>query len=299
MSETTAVTGDIVVGIDGSAGSEEALAWAIAEAARAGCGLRLVLGLAPLSPYEQAWLLRDGAMAADFARDAHAYAETLLGEKAKAIVQEHPAMQVATEVSNEDPRTALAELSESAHRLVVGSRGHGTVASLLLGSVGLSLVRCAKCPVVVVRPRRHEAPIQPGVVVGLSSVAHSRAVLSAAFTEASRRYVPLQIVLCEWDFSVALGGWLELEKDASEYDEALVAIEDAIDALKRSHPDVMASVLVARGAVDRCFVDLGRTRELLVIGRHGGGHPGWRRVGAGSTAVSVVEHAREPVMVVP
>ena len=55
-----------------------------------------------------------------------------------------------------DPRVALADLSEDAHLVVMGSRGRGPLRSMLLGSVSSGVTKYATCPVVVCRPPLHE-----------------------------------------------------------------------------------------------------------------------------------------------
>jgi len=297
MTETTPKAHDIVVGIDGSAGSDHALDWAIAEAARTARGITLVHALRPMSPNERAWLLRGGVVPAQMQRDAQHDAELMLQEREKLVTERAPGAHVTTVVREEDPRVALAELSQQASLVVVGSRGHGTVGSILLGSVSQAVTRTADCPVVVIRPPSSPAT-EPGVVVGLSTVPESHPTLAAGFAEAASRGVPLVIVLCVWDGYSAVAGWEELSGDSPELTEFQVAVADAVDQLAREHPGVVHTTVLAQGSVDRCFLDLSRSRDLLVVGRHGA-HALWGVAALGSLATTVVEHAHVPVMVVP
>ena len=287
---------DIVVGVDGSSGSDHALEWAIAEAARADCGLVLAYGLTPMTPNERGWLARGGADPTGMQRQVRRKAEEMLREKAKKIAEDNPGVRITTTVCEQDPRAALAGLSRHAHQVVVGSRGHGPIASLLLGSVSQALTRTADCPVVVVRPPSAPA-VEPGVVVGLSSTQGSGPALSAGFAEAAARGVPLVVALCVWDGFYVMGSWGDPTEDSPGFDELRVALAAAIDGVGRQYPEVSVTVLVEHGSVTHCFLDLSRARDLLVLGRSGT-HAAWG-AGSGSLTTVVVEHAHVPVMVVP
>lgn len=71
----------------------------------------------------------------------------------------HPYVEVTEETAPGDPRNVLVAHSRRAALVVLGSRGHGRLASTLFGSVSRDLIRRSGCPVVVIRPRpaHHEA----------------------------------------------------------------------------------------------------------------------------------------------
>jgi len=144
----------IVVGVDGSEGARAALAFAAREAALRGATLRVVTawelpysafsgGLMP--PLNLAEVARENAE--KVARAAAEEAEALEPE----ISVEHLAVQG-------QPAEVLVGESRDAAVAVVGMRGHGGFASLLLGSVSQQVVHHAACPVVVV-PRPATEPI--------------------------------------------------------------------------------------------------------------------------------------------
>ena len=81
------------------------------------------------------------------ARDAQAVLERLIAD----LEARKPAVDVTTSIETGNPAKALIELSGGADLMVVGSRGHGAFAGMLLGSVSQHLVSHAACPVVVVR----------------------------------------------------------------------------------------------------------------------------------------------------
>jgi nucleotide-binding universal stress UspA family protein len=140
--------GKIVVGVDGSDGSREALRWAFAEATLRNDALEVVIVWQyPIT----ASLPTFGAMTTpdDFETDARSTLLTLLDNEG--INVESP-IPVSTLVAEGNAARALLDASDSADLLVVGSRGHGGFAGVLVGSISQQCVHHAKCPVVVVHP---------------------------------------------------------------------------------------------------------------------------------------------------
>ena len=138
--------GAVLVGVDGADGSEQALALAFGEAERRGA--TLVALHAWHLPYQGA----AGFSPVVFDMHALEEAETWVLRAALAPFQEKfPAVAVTERVVAGGAAHALIEASQDARLLVVGSRGRGPVRGTLLGSVGQSAVRHARCPVVVAR----------------------------------------------------------------------------------------------------------------------------------------------------
>jgi nucleotide-binding universal stress UspA family protein len=137
----------IVVGVDGSPSSKAALAWAARQATLTGATLEVVgawgypvyFGTTPVWP-------------SDF--DPQAIAEDSIRQAIDEILGTHPGLEVRSTVREADPSIALLDAAEGAELLVVGSRGHGAFAGMLLGSVSQHCVSHAHCPVVVVRDAR-------------------------------------------------------------------------------------------------------------------------------------------------
>src|SRR5690606_18089829 len=131
----------VVVGVDGSAHSVAAVDFAVAEAARRKVDLVAV----------HAW--RDtGALPipADWAAVRTA-ADALLAERMAGYEQDYPEVTFRRIVVSDRPVLALQEAAAQAQLLVVGSRGRGGFAGMLLGSVGNALLHTVECPMVVVR----------------------------------------------------------------------------------------------------------------------------------------------------
>lgn len=136
--------GVVVVGVDGSAGSDRALRWAVAEARLRRCRLTVVHAwqFPPIGSYIVTPPEGYDAMAAEFVDQALA-----------TVRQSDPELEVDGVVTYGSSVEALVRASEAAELVVVGARGHGGFASLLLGSVGDQCAQYVKCPVVVVRGR--------------------------------------------------------------------------------------------------------------------------------------------------
>lgn len=130
----------IVVGVDGSEGSKCALRWAARQAELTGASLDVVLAWeVPVVPYG-VWTGYDAGGRA---------VETLDATVQEILVRSDQSHVVATATEGR-PQFTLLEAAKQADLLVVGSRGHGSFASLLLGSVSEHCATHASCPVVIV-----------------------------------------------------------------------------------------------------------------------------------------------------
>jgi nucleotide-binding universal stress UspA family protein len=134
----------IVVGVDGSESSLHALAWAANQAELTGAKLVLITTWewpntygAPI-PYPADW-------------DPSEDARRVLREAAEPLQKQHPDVAIDLTVAEGHAAPVLVEASKGADLLVVGSRGHGEFAGMLLGSVSEHCVSNAHCPVLVLR----------------------------------------------------------------------------------------------------------------------------------------------------
>lgn len=137
----------IVVGVDGSDCSRRALSWAHAEALEHGAEL-LVLTTWKLQNMSAA--TAGGVYVAEPDMQPRTLAETVLTD-AMGELPHDEAVTVRPEVIEGNAAKTLIERSSTADLVVVGSRGHGGFAGMLLGSVSQHLVSHATCTVVVVR----------------------------------------------------------------------------------------------------------------------------------------------------
>lgn len=144
----------IVVGIDESEGSQRALEWALAEARLREAEVRLVYAMAlPHMYYPYPSAVEAPYIAADQDEVEQDARELLSAALAKAGGA--PAgVNVELVPKFGAPAEALVSEAEGAAMLVVGSRGRGGFAGLLLGSVSQQTVQHARCPVVVIPAER-------------------------------------------------------------------------------------------------------------------------------------------------
>jgi nucleotide-binding universal stress UspA family protein len=136
----------IVVGVDGSPGSRKALTWAAAEAADHGADLIVV------NVWEHTLLPPAGSVSVSehYVPDpSQRTADDLLGV-IKEELGDDPPVRVQPQVKQGRPAKVLIDESAEADLLVVGNRGHGGFAGLVIGSVSQHVAAYAKCPVTVV-----------------------------------------------------------------------------------------------------------------------------------------------------
>jgi len=144
----------VLVGVDGSPESRKALEWASDEAVRHKSEMTLLTAyLAPPPPPSSGTISptvspHEATGAEEAAREA---ARRLLMDAIRDVLGEDPPVVVHPRVQEGNAGKLLIDLSEDADVLVVGSRGHGGFAGLLLGSVSQNVAAHAKCTVVVVR----------------------------------------------------------------------------------------------------------------------------------------------------
>jgi len=144
----------IVVGTDGSPSAQRAVRWALGEARLRRAPLHIVHAwmLPLLDALPEPWLLATpvGHTDDELHERVAAGARELLEEAVAEAKTAAPELDVIGELAEMRPAAALLEAARDADLLVVGSRGHGGFAGLLLGSVSSQCVHHAPCPVVVV-----------------------------------------------------------------------------------------------------------------------------------------------------
>ena len=141
----------IVVGIDGSDASKDALRWAVEDARARGAEVVAlhayeapvpVLDAAPATPIDLPGLVAE----------AQADAQQFVAKVVDEVIGNVVSVDVAPIAVEDEPAKALVDASRDADLLVVGSHGHG-LSGLLIGSVSLECAQHAACPVVIFRDR--------------------------------------------------------------------------------------------------------------------------------------------------
>jgi nucleotide-binding universal stress UspA family protein len=145
----------IVVGIDGSPPADAALTFALEEARLRELSLRIVCA------WEVAAIEYAGAAfvpTPDLGAEAEHHAEDVLA-RAVGTIGHEPGIEIETVAAPGHPPAVLVEQSEGATLLVVGTRGRGGFASVVLGSVSQTVAHQGLCPLAIVHSAGNEAPV--------------------------------------------------------------------------------------------------------------------------------------------
>lgn len=155
----------IVVGVDASEFSDAALDWAAAEAKRSGRSLLLV------NVWHWSSSVVSSPMSLFGQNDPYTAGRHILEQSARRA-RGVEGLTVLTWLVEGSPSSALRDIAADAAMLVVGSHGHGSVRSSILGSVSKGLVSQARCPVVIIPPGLAGPRIAP-VVGAVSAGRHA------------------------------------------------------------------------------------------------------------------------------
>jgi len=148
----------IVAGVDGSDAAQEALRVAVQEARLRGARLRVVTAWQMPTMAYGAVVFSPDIDPADFQDSAGA----ALAEALAALGGQAAGVEIERVMRMGQPAQVLIEEARGAAMLVVGSRGHGGFAGLLLGSVSHQCAMHAACPVVIVH--KPNTPAQQAAV---------------------------------------------------------------------------------------------------------------------------------------
>ena len=288
--------GSVVVGVDGSTSSDQALDWAVEQAALEHRSLTLVHALGPIGTSGTAWLDQAGVNQRDIIAAMRSDGQDLLDAARDRALARAPQVVVHQVLRLVDPREALLDLSREAATVVLGSRGRGPVRSLVLGSVSVGVSRHASCPVVILRPR-NLGVVRRGVLVGADGTERSRVTLEFAYRQASLRRLPLTVMHCFWDAVGATAGSRVVPDDEEGFDDQRLLLAESVSGMTEKFPDVSVRTELARGLADDCLVRASAQMDMVVVGFH----PAGRVSGLvyGSVASTVLEHAGCIVAVVP
>lgn len=280
----------VVAGVDGSDDARLAVDLAAWEADRRHTTLRLVSGLQAVYLYGMV------AAAYDLERQARDLGDLLIAESARVAAQ-YPDLTITTEVVRGAPASVLVDESASAQLIVVGSRGLGGFASLLVGSVSAQIATHAKAPVIVVRPPAvrgtREIPGTGPVVVGVDGSTGSAAAVAFAFEEADARGTGLIAVYAWGIMPHDVGG----DDPRREQRVAETALVEALAPWREKYPDVRVQHRAIHSLVPvNTILDESDGAGLIVVGPRGRG--GFAGLMLGSVGDGLVRHAATPVAVV-
>ncbi|MET7708510.1 universal stress protein [Micromonospora sp. NPDC005413] len=281
----------VVVGVDGSPSSLIAAEHAARAALLRSRPLHLVHGYlhplgygVPLNPYDI------GVPAPS------EEAQKMLERTAADLADRWPGLVVEVRQVAGGPGITLIEESRRADLVVVGTRGLGGFAGLLLGSVGAQVAAHAHCPVLVVRPGEQATPTDAPVLVGVDGSESSRLAAGYGADEAALRDVPLVLVhVGPPDEGRPVPEEPE-ESQAAYQAEAVRLLADASAAVRAEHPDLVVREHPVRAAgAAEGLIEASGTASLLVVGTRG--RAGFAGMLLGSVSQAAIQHARCPVLV--
>ncbi|WNV84765.1 universal stress protein [Umezawaea sp. Da 62-37] len=286
----TGTTAPVVVGVDGSESSIEAVGWAVRECERHRVSLRLVHACAvPAVGYP------DFLLAKNRVREAFEEKGLAVLAAAESAAEDAAAgVEVETAMVSGDVVPVLLEESRTARMVVLGSRGLGGFTGQLVGSTAVGLSAHGRCAVVVVRGNPADGP----VVLGVDGSPASEAAIGFAFEAASTRGVALTAAMAWTDFIVDSpysGVRLAIDWARVEEEEQRLLAE-RLAGWQEKFPDVHVDRLVLRDRPVRALLRLAETAQLLVVGSRGRG--GFGGMLLGSTSQALVYHASCPLAVV-
>ncbi|MFJ9722553.1 universal stress protein [Streptomyces sp. NPDC101209] len=294
------MTGPVVVGIDGSPAGTRAAWWAAREAASRGRPLLLLHSWStqpldvPLA-HEALGKQRNGGR--------------LLQRTETELLHHHPGLVLTTELTSTPATEALLDLGGLAELLVLGSRGHGSTASFLLGSTSLYVLGRARCPAVVIRAGdpavedgsgRRVAADRGEVVVGVKETGRTaEPLLEFAFTAADRHGARVRAVRALRSSGTVApvramaAGHVDSHHEAEEH-ARLAAV---LAPWREKFPHVRVVEQVAAGPAAAVLLYAAEHSELTVLGRRRNpSHLTWR---LGPVAHAALHHMPCPVAVVP
>ncbi len=286
-------TAPIVVGTDGSDRARMAMLWAAEEARLRRVPLHIVRAWMPPYPIDPQDLF------ADYSPLEQAESRRLDELVAQLKAQMTVPGEVLPMLVTGDAATALVDAAVDALLLVVGSRGHGGFAGLLLGSVSRKCLHHAPCPVAVVPASRMESLNHRRIVVGVDGSEGSREALRWAMQEAFQRGAELDVVNAWMAAEVFAPAGPAFVVDGDATKEASRSLLERmtgslIEAVEPTAPRV--ELMPVAGTAAATLLRAARDADLLVVGARGLG--GFRGLLLGSVSQQCVHHASCPVVVV-
>jgi nucleotide-binding universal stress UspA family protein len=262
--------------------------WAAKEAERQGALLRIVYA------FDWQWHAARYSIGNEYLDEARRHADAVVAnatDQARAVA---PAIHIKTDAVIGNPVPQLLNSAAGADLLVVGNRGRGGFASLLLGSVSQRLALHAPCPVVVVR-----GDSDAGVVaVGVDDSPAAEQALDAGFTAAAARGCPVVLI---HTYLPPTPLWLASDVSAVEVE---TPEQDAVERERLANqlipwrekfPDVPVETVISHDSAAAVLVGVSKSAQLVVVGSRGHG----TLAGAllGSTGMQLLHHADCPVLI--
>ncbi len=282
-------TKEILVGTDGTTASQAAVQWAALEAQRRQRILRIV------HVFDWEWRSARYGGSTEYIDVSRKLADAVVADASAQAQAVAPQVRLELDTLIGNPAPRLLAAADGTDMVVLGSRGRGGFASLLLGSVSQRVATHAPCPVVVVRGRGNVA--EGPVAVGVDDSPAAENVLATAFEAAAGRGAALAVIRTYlpppplWTAGVPVAGFSTPEEDAVERQR----VEELLAPWRQKHPEIDVDVMVSHGSTAAVLTGVSRGAQLVVVGSHG--HGGVAGALLGSTGIQLLHHADCPVLI--
>ena len=284
----------VVVGVDRSDPALAAVQYAAAWAGRAKLPLRVLHAFEP-SQYAVHAPVQGTLEVESVLRKT---AQRLLDDTVDVLAAVYPDLDVEAVLEEGSEAEMLLRESEHAYAVVLGSRGAGGFADLVIGSTTLHVVSHARCPVIAVPASTGDEDHRTGVVVGVDGSDVSTAAIGFAFEIAAGTGQPLRAVHVWHDVTrTGVGLMMPVTYDLEQVveDERLVLAESLV-GWREKFPEVDVKALVVPGHPVSVLSAAAADAQLVVVGSRGRGSI--RSLVLGSVSHGVLHHASAPVAVV-
>ena len=282
----------ILVDVDGSHASYKATWWAANYAKHAGLTLQIVCAYSLPSYAAVSFDATYTAMGDDNA--AHSDAQEILS-KAKAIADEQ-GVEAATLIVTGDPASVFVELSRNYNLIVIGNRGKGGLAERLLGTTSSSLPAYAYCPIVVVPYTDDEGnPMHLNNTITKVAVGSDESKWGIKALEIAADFAATWDA--ELDVISAVPKMQGVDGDQGVMDAFKEDLDVRVSPILEKYPNLKLNKSVVPGSAVDALTKASHTHDVVVVGSRGRG--GFTGLLFGSTSQGLLQHAVNPVYVVP
>lgn len=277
----------IVVGVDGSEQGLHAVEFAVDEARRSGCGVRLVHALPEVAASSPVVPLAAYEILDDVAQQVMQQAEETARAASGGRVRLEKVVRTGTRVH------VLVEASEGARLVVLGHRERSVRERALTASTSTGVASRAHCPAVCIPSSWPGSDPHARVVVGIEDPAQAHDLLSRAFAVASGRRARLR-VLHAWRLQRPYDDIMVGEPGASDWAAQVTErLETATAGLRSAFPEVEVEIDVRHQDPASALVAASDEADLLLLGRRR--HTAPLGLLLGVTARAVIRESRCPV----
>jgi nucleotide-binding universal stress UspA family protein len=282
----------VLVATDGSGAANQAIALASGLTWPEGTQIRVLTVIEPIPPVVTAEWAGPTVVQDVYPPESEGGAKAILDAACKALTR--TSAEVSRAAVHGRAASRIVEIAHdfAADLLITGSRGHGTIASMLLGSVGAEVADLADCPVLIAR-----GPHVTRAVLGVDDSDFSRAAESVVaewpiFAKVAIEVTHVAQTALPWTVALGPGVPVPPEIGADEYE----MVGSAIRRLKQAGRHAFGRMIVGDPAVGLLQTAELAQADLIVVGTHG--RSGLTRAVFGSVARNVMLHAPCSVLVV-